>query len=131
MRVLCEYCRSPERLAGHTFEVEHIVPTARGGEDTFSNLALACSHCNKAKGVRQGARDPYTGHLGPFFNPRTSRWGDHFAWQDDFITVVGLTSEGRATAEALRFNSVRRRDARILWRALASLGLGDPPFTWP
>ena len=30
-------------------EVEHIVPVARGGEDTITNWALACRSCNLYK----------------------------------------------------------------------------------
>ena len=40
-RLRCEYCRAPESVFNLEFEVEHIVPTARGGSDELSNLALA------------------------------------------------------------------------------------------
>ena len=33
-------------------EVDHIVPTARGGPDTDDNLQLLCGHCNRVKGDR-------------------------------------------------------------------------------
>jgi hypothetical protein len=128
---LCEYCKTPERLAGYAFEVEHIVPTTRGGRDELDNLALSCGFCNKAKGSRQRAADPMTGTVVPLFNPRTDAWHEHFSWRDDYTIVLGTTSVGRATVAALRLNTQRRRDARILWRALSSLGLGDPPFRWP
>ncbi|MBI3974578.1 MAG: HNH endonuclease [Chloroflexi bacterium] len=130
-RGLCEYCKTPERLAGYAFEVEHIVPVARGGGDTLGNLALACGPCNKAKGAWQRARDPESGDLVPLFNPRQDEWDAHFTWHDDFTVICGETPGGRATTVALRLNSVRRRDSRILWRALATLAIGDPPFRWP
>ena len=38
---LCAYCRSAERLTVVTFELEHIVPRAVGGETRFENLS-AC-----------------------------------------------------------------------------------------
>jgi 5-methylcytosine-specific restriction endonuclease McrA len=47
----CVYC-------GKTlvpFEVEHIVPVARGGSSRISNLTLACHTCNDAKGTRTAA----------------------------------------------------------------------------
>jgi hypothetical protein len=128
---LCEYCKTPERLAGYAFEVEHIVPVARGGGDTLANLALACGTCNKAKGVREQARDWDTDQLVALFNPREREWSKHFVWSDDYTVITGSTSIGRATVAALRLNTLRRRDARVLWRALASLNLGDPPFRWP
>jgi hypothetical protein len=31
-------------------------------------------------------------------------WEDHFAWNDDFTTVLGLTPTGRATVAALSLN---------------------------
>jgi hypothetical protein len=127
----CEYCKTPERLAGYPFEVEHVVPTARGGTSAVTNLALACGFCNKAKGTKQRARDPETGALVPLFNPRADRWEDHFTWEDDFTVVLGITPCGRATVVALRLNTTRRRDARVLWRALSELHLGEPPFRWP
>jgi 5-methylcytosine-specific restriction endonuclease McrA len=67
---LCEYCKTPERLAGYAFEVDHIVPAARGGEDILPNLALACGPCNKSTGARQRARDSLTRQQVPLFNPR-------------------------------------------------------------
>ena len=38
------------------------------------------------------------------FHPRRDRWSDHFAWNPDATTVVGLTAIGRATIEALSLN---------------------------
>ncbi len=34
------------------FEVDHIIPQARGGTDHVDNLQLLCGHCNKVKGDR-------------------------------------------------------------------------------
>ena len=34
------------------FEVDHIIPQARGGTDHLSNLQLLCPHCNRIKGDR-------------------------------------------------------------------------------
>ena len=39
-------------------EVEHIVPVARGGEDTIANWALACRACNLYKAAHVSGRDP-------------------------------------------------------------------------
>lgn len=34
------------------FEIDHIVPQARGGTDHIDNLQLLCGHCNRVKGDR-------------------------------------------------------------------------------
>lgn len=43
----CWYCGTS--LTIKTCELDHIVPKARGGPDTISNLALSCKPCNRAK----------------------------------------------------------------------------------
>lgn len=44
----CAYCGGSEV----PLQVEHIQPKARGGTDRISNLALACTGCNRAKGTQ-------------------------------------------------------------------------------
>jgi 5-methylcytosine-specific restriction endonuclease McrA len=44
----CVYCDAENT----PLNVDHIVPTSRGGSDRVSNLALACVPCNQAKGNR-------------------------------------------------------------------------------
>jgi len=61
----CEYCRAPQGPTGQTFHLDHIVPEARGGQWTEENLALACPHCNLARGGQQSAHDPRTGRMVP------------------------------------------------------------------
>ncbi len=36
------------------------------------------------------------------FNPRQERWEEHFRWEE--FRVVGITSTGRATVQALQMN---------------------------
>jgi len=36
----------------HHFEIDHIIPKAKGGADYFENYQLLCGHCNKTKGAR-------------------------------------------------------------------------------
>ena len=45
---MCRYCmRSAE-----SFPVcDHIIPLVRGGDNSFENLATACSDCNASKGM--------------------------------------------------------------------------------
>jgi len=41
--------------SGIPLEIEHIIPTSRGGSDRVSNLTIACHACNQAKGNRTAA----------------------------------------------------------------------------
>ena len=36
----CEYCRTPEQAFNFRFDVEHIIPKSRKGNDTDANLAV-------------------------------------------------------------------------------------------
>ena len=60
----CEYCRAPEAIFNFPFEVEHIVPTSRGGEDQRANWALSCRACNLHKADHLEAMDPESRMLG-------------------------------------------------------------------
>lgn len=44
----CRYCGSNQG----PFDVDHIVPVARGGGDEIGNLVLACVPCNHSKGAK-------------------------------------------------------------------------------
>lgn len=114
----CEYCRAPEIVFGAVFEVEHIVPVCDGGGDDLSNFALACRACNGSKSTARVAVDDETGALVPLFNPRTDAWHEHFRYEPESGTVVGLTPAGRATVARLDLNDPRRLIARGYWEAL-------------
>jgi hypothetical protein len=43
----CSYCRSGDG----PFEIDHVVPVARGGSDNPVNLVVACRSCNRSKGA--------------------------------------------------------------------------------
>lgn len=122
-RGCCEYCRSQARFAIQPFSVEHIIPKSQGGQTTLDNLALACQGCNNHKYTKTEGRDPVIGDIVPFYHPRQQRWRDHFAWNDDFTVIVGLTSTGRATVEALRLN---REGLVNLRRILYAMGEHPP-----
>ncbi len=62
-RQVCAYC-------GHLFHVdeltrEHIVPTSRGGHDTWMNCITACRPCNGHKGNRL----PEEAHMSLYYLP--------------------------------------------------------------
>lgn len=122
-RGCCEYCRSQARFATQPFSVEHIMPRSRGGLTKLDNLALACQGCNNHKYTRTEERDPVSGASAPMYHPRRQHWHDHFAWNDDFTLMVGLTPTGRATVETLRLN---REGLVNLRRVLFAVG-DHPP----
>ena len=96
-------------------EVEHLVPEALGGRAEEDNLWLSCRRCNGSKGSRTRATDPLTQAEVPLFNPRTQSWGEHFAWSDDGVQIVGKSPIGRATVEALRLSDPLIAQARERW----------------
>ena len=100
----CEYCRSQARFATQSFSVEHIVPRTKGGPTSLANLALSCQGCNNHKYNKLVDRDPATGQTVELFHPRQQRWTEHFAWNDAYTVIIGLTPTGRATVAALHLN---------------------------
>lgn len=46
---MCYICR--RALDGASATIEHLVPRCRGGDDDWTNLAVACVACNQAKGA--------------------------------------------------------------------------------
>jgi hypothetical protein len=52
-----EYCHAPEAIFNFPFEVEHIIPSAHGGADDPSNLALSCRARNLFKADRLRIHD--------------------------------------------------------------------------
>lgn len=49
----CQYCRRHFRASD--LSVDHVLPRARGGGDSWENLVTACIRCNAAKGDRTPA----------------------------------------------------------------------------
>ena len=123
-RGCCEYCRSQERFAAQPFSVEHIQPRSQQGETSPENLALACQGCNNHKYTKTRGIDPVTDEAVPLFHPRRQRWRDHFAWNEDYTLIIGLTPAGRATIETLRLN---REGLVNLRRVLYAVGQHPPP----
>ena len=119
----CEYCKSQARFATQSFSIEHIIPQQSSGETSLDNLALACQGCNNHKYTKTEARDPVSDSSVPLYHPRQQHWHDHFAWNDDFTLIVGLTPVGRATLQALHLN---RPELVNLRRVLYALGEHPP-----
>jgi hypothetical protein len=100
----CEYCLSQLRYSPDPFSIEHIIPLSRGGLSHLDNLAFACQGCNSRKYTSTAAIDPISGETVALYHPRQERWNDHFAWNNDFTLMLGLTPTGRATIENLQLN---------------------------
>ena len=120
----CEYCHSQEPFSPSAFSIEHIVPRSEGGSDAEDNLALSCQECNNRKFTAVTAPDPLSGDRVALFHPRQSRWSDHFAWNEDFTLLLGLTPTGRATIEKLQLN---RTSLINLRRVLHQAGMHPLP----
>jgi hypothetical protein len=102
----CEYCHAPEAIFNVPFEVDHIVPLAKGGVDEAANWALACRACNLRKSDAVEGEDPLTSQRVPLFKPREQLWGEHFtARNEPPFHLEGKTPIGRATIERLQLNA--------------------------
>jgi HNH endonuclease len=111
----CEYCHAPELVFNFPFEIEHIIPIYLGGNNTESNLALACRSCNLCKGISTTGIDPESKIEIPLFNPRQDHWNQHFEVDRSSGQLIGKTSTGELTIAALKMNSQTQLAARQLW----------------
>jgi len=111
----CEYCHAPEVVYNFPFEVEHIVPPGKGGDETHENLALSCRSCNVHKSDRTEFQDSESGINSRLFNPRSDAWNAHFEFDANRGVLSGRTSIGRATVACLQINSAAQQFARQQW----------------
>ena len=114
----CEYCNAPEAVFNLQLEVEHIVPVARGGDDTSANWALACRACNLYKATYVSGSDPESQAVVRLFHPREDRWAEHFRAVAESGEIEGLTPIGRAAVSRLGMNSPAQVTARLQWMRL-------------
>jgi hypothetical protein len=114
----CEYCLSQVKYSPDPFSVDHIDSRALGGTDDLDNLAYACMGCNGRKFTSNVALDPVTGKSVALYHPRKHLWHDHFAWNEDFSLILGLTPTGRATVARLQLNREGAVNLRRILRAI-------------
>ncbi len=100
----CEYCKSQDKFSPVFFTIDHVIPLIEGGKNDPDNLAYACPLCNRLKAHKLTALDSATNSIVPIFNPRHDEWGDHFQWSEDYLLVLGISTIGRATVNALQLN---------------------------
>jgi len=111
----CEYCHAPEIVFNFPFEVEHVLPQARGRMDTLDNLALACHACNLFKSDFETGLDEESQAVVALFHPRQALWAEHFAVHVAQAEIVGRTPVGRATIRRLQMNRPQQVTARQRW----------------
>jgi hypothetical protein len=113
----CAYCRSLHKYVLGILEIDHLIPTAKGGTDDEDNLWLACRLCNSYKGTQTHGRDPVTGRRIWLFNPRHQKWSQHFTWSEDGTQIIGKTICGRATVVVFQLNNIIAVMVRREWVA--------------
>ncbi|MDF5717144.1 MAG: HNH endonuclease signature motif containing protein [Rhizonema sp. NSF051] len=112
----CEYCLIPEIAALVPHEVDHVIAQKHGGQTDETNLALACTICNKYKGSDLTSIDPSNGEIMRLYQPRHDRWYDHFQLKDG--EILPLTAIGRVTVRLLQMNRPERvEERRVLLQA--------------
>lgn len=89
----------------------------------MENLAYACFLCNRLKSNKTQRLDRVTETLAPIFNPRKAAWSEHFAWNEDATTIVGVSPIGRCTVEALKLNREKLIEYR---KAILPFGAHPP-----
>jgi 5-methylcytosine-specific restriction endonuclease McrA len=119
----CAYCG----LEGLPLQIEHLIPTSRGGSSWVSNLTLACDECNKKKGNRSAAEFGYPQLMDKAKAPlkdaaaiNTTRWA---LWRSlaalDLPLEIG--SGGRT-----KYNRSRLGLAKSHWADAACVGASTP-----
>ena len=111
----CVYCLTTQENSGQQLQIDHITPAASGGATTLDNLCACCAKCNNHKWTKTQAVDPLTNERTLLFHPLQQSWQDHFAWDQSGTLIVGLTSNGRATVDALQLNNPTIVRARRRW----------------
>ncbi len=111
----CAYCRSSQELIGALFEIDHIIPLAKGGQTIEENLCWCCPLCNRYKGTHIASVDAVTGRRIKLFHPRRQQWKRHFQWSFDGTLIIGRTVTGRATVKTLNMNNDLIVPLRRLW----------------
>ncbi|MBT9166580.1 MAG: CRISPR-associated endonuclease Cas9 [Chloroflexi bacterium] len=119
----CVYCGQDSI----SLEIEHIVPRIKGGSNRVSNLTLACSSCNSAKGsltamefgypeIQKMAKMP----LRDAASVNSARWALFGQLKD-----TGLELEV-GTGGRTKFNRVTRGLAKSHWADAACVGASTP-----
>ena len=82
----CQYCGR----RSHHLTIDHVVPRHMGGDHSWTNLAAACSACNRRKGGRTPEQAGMTLRRKPF-EPSASaqyRFGRHLEERDEWEPFI-------------------------------------------
>lgn len=120
----CEYCLIPEIAVLVSHEIDHVIAEKHGGKTEESNLALACTICNKYKGSDLASIDPINGEIVILYQPRRDRWSDHFKLEKG--EIIPLTAIARVTVRLLQMNRLERIEER---RLLSQANVLVVPYT--
>jgi hypothetical protein len=120
----CEYCWAPAEYSSALYHFDHLLPTAKGGQSAFDNIAYSCSGCNGYKSDKTHSLDTLTNQIVRLYHPRNDIWTDHFQWSGNGVKIEGITPIGRATVALLQLN----RNGNINLRQLLKLVELHPPF---
>lgn len=100
----CEYCKSQDKYSPTAFTIDHILPESLDGTSDSDNLAYACFLCNRLKSNKKSTFDSITEQWIPLFNPRENLWNEHFSWNENATTIIGISIIGRCTVYELQLN---------------------------
>lgn len=67
----CAYCNSKENLT-----IDHIIPTSRGGKNTWENMISCCGRCN----LKKGNRTPDEANMSLLITPK-------IPWNTLYLTI--------------------------------------------
>ncbi len=111
----CGFCLFQEYYSHTTFQIDHIIPIAKGGTNDEENLWLVCETCNRAKSDKTEGFDAETNTTVPIFNLRNQIWNENFEWCENHTKIIGTTPIGRVTVNELNLNKERIVRIRKNW----------------
>jgi HNH endonuclease len=119
----CAYCGATDR----PLQVEHSVPKVRGGSNRVSNLTLACTTCNDAKGDRTAEEYGYPQIQAVAKQPlrdaaavNATRWALYHR-----LSALGLPLE-TGTGGRTKWNRTQRGLPKTHWLDAACVGASTP-----
>ena len=119
----CAYCGKE----GVPFQLEHIVPRARGGSDRVSNLTLTCEPCNTRKGTQTAEEFGHPAIQAQARRPlkdaaaiNTTRWALYRR-----LVTTGLPVEV-GTGGRTKYNRTRLGLDKVHWHDAACVGASTP-----
>jgi len=68
---ICAYCGN--KFLDHQLTRDHVIPTSKGGRNTWQNVVTACEGCNKYK----GAKTPEEAQMELLYVPYVASFSEH------------------------------------------------------